>query len=206
MRHPISPIATIAFCLVLEAMCLGGTAHAQNGPATQFLKQKYQAVAAALHQPPGHARTARLSQIVGQLIDFETISKEALGAHWSERTPAQRQQFVTLLEQLVQRSYQGSVEQTLDYDIHYGAEERHGERVVVRLTARSRRNRRAPEVNIDYTLEHDDHGFRVVDITTDGVSMVDNYRSQFARIIRRDGWNGLIQKMQSRLAQPAETP
>ena len=46
--------------------------------------------------------------------------------------------------------------------------------------------------------------WRVVDVTTDGVSMVQNYRSQFNRIIDREGWAELISRMERRLEQGAE--
>ncbi len=68
-------------------------------------------------------------------------------------------------------------------------------------SARSRTQRRQPPVEIEYTLRRDGRRWRVVDVTTDGVSMVRNYRDQFGRIIARDGWAELIARMERRLEE-----
>jgi phospholipid transport system substrate-binding protein len=52
-------------------------------------------------------------------------------------------------------------------------------------------------------MQRTDGQWRVVDVATDGVSMVDNYRSQFNRIIVREGWDELISRMQRRLEEGA---
>jgi phospholipid transport system substrate-binding protein len=59
-------------------------------------------------------------------------------------------------------------------------------------------------VAIDYAMHLRDGTWRVVDVSTDGVSMVDNYRSQFNRIITSDGWGELVARMQRRLEQGSE--
>jgi len=71
--------------------------------------------------------------------------------------------------------------------------------VVVRTEARSRTNRRAPPVSIDYRMHLANGAWRVIDISTDGASMVQSYRRQFRRIISREGWDGLLSRMRSRL-------
>jgi len=71
----------------------------------------------------------------------------------------------------------------------------------VHTEARSRAQRRQPPVAIDYTVHQAGGGYKVVDVTTDGVSLVQNYRNQFHRIITRDGWPELIERMQHRLEE-----
>ena len=67
-----------------------------------------------------------------------------------------------------------------------------------------RQNRRAPAVSIDYLVVQRDGAWRIVDITVDdGMSMVDNYRNQFERILRREGWDGLMTRMRGRLTEEA---
>ena len=75
---------------------------------------------------------------------------------------------------------------------------------MVRTTARSKKERRKPPIEIAYALHQVEGKWRVFDVVTDGVSMVRNYRGQFARILRKDGWDGLLQRMRDRLDQGSE--
>ncbi len=74
-----------------------------------------------------------------------------------------------------------------------------GQVVTVRTLASSASNRRDPAVSIDYQMMKVGNTWRVFDISTDGVSLVRNYRTQFNRIIERDGWDALIARMRDRL-------
>lgn len=176
-------------------------ASAQSGPASRFLKRKHAQAERVLRRPAGPARSEALRSIIGGLLDYEAVSREALGDTWEERSEEERAEFVSLLRQLVERSYQQNLQRTLDYEVRWGGESPRGDAVLVQTTARSRENRRTPEVTIEYRMERRGNGWVVVDVVTDGVSMVRNYRNQFARIIRRDGWDGLMSRMRSRLEQ-----
>jgi phospholipid transport system substrate-binding protein len=179
---------------------------AQDGPAARFLKRKHDQAERLLRRAPQNdrdraRRTAQLDAILGDLLDYRAVSEQALDSTWGERSEAERAEFVTLLRQLVERSYQESLQRTLDYQIRWGDEVARGDAVLVTTTARSRRNRRAPEVTIEYRLKREGDRWVVVDVVTDGVSMVRNYRNQFSRILRRDGWDGLLGRMRTRLAE-----
>ena len=111
---------------------------------------------------------------------------------------------MSLLRQLVERNYETNLERILDYEVSYEGEQARGDRTVVTTSARSRAQRRQPPVEIAYAMVQSGGDWRVVDVTTDGVSMVQNYRSQFNRIIDREGWAELISRMERRLEQGAE--
>ena len=187
-------------CLLLVALV--PSAEAQSARAT--LERRHEEVNRLLRQPAEteaarRARSERLTAILDDLLDYEALSENALGDHWGERSAEERERFVTLLRQLVERNYEGNLERILDYEVTYEDEARRGDATVVTTSARSRSQRRQPPVEIQYTLRRADGAWRVVDVTTDGVSMVQNYRSQFHRIIGRDGWDELIARMRRRL-------
>jgi phospholipid transport system substrate-binding protein len=194
----------LGFCAV-AAMALGGTTPARADDAgTRFLEARHRGVQQILGDRAAgavaqKARTQRLSRALEALLDLEELSRRSLADHWNGLQPAQRDEFVTLLSQLVQQSYRKNLESTLDFTVRYTAESPLGDGVLVRTMARSKTNRRAPEVSIDYALHRHADSFRVYDVTTDGVSLVENYRRQFDRIIRRDGWAALIEKMRKKL-------
>lgn len=179
---------------------------AQERTASAHLEAQHEEVNRLLRQSATNdaarqQRSQRLTRMLNDLLDYEELSRRALGEQWQQRSEAERRQFVDLLRRLVERNYESNLERTLEYEITYDRESRRGDLTVVHTTARSRTQRRQPPVSIDYGMRSVNGTWRVVDVTTDGVSMVDNYRSQFTRIINREGWNELIARMQRRLEQ-----
>lgn len=196
-------VAFTLFAAVVTAGAAPGSARA-DATATQYLKSKHDQVARVLKAPAKDAaakkvREEKVTALIGGLLDYATVSANALPDHWTARTPKERDEFVSLLRELVERNYRQSLENTLEYSIKYVAEQPAGKGVVVYSTARDAKNKRSPEVTIDYQMEARGAEWVVVDVTTDGVSMVQNYRSQFRRIIEKDGWTGLVGRMKKRL-------
>jgi phospholipid transport system substrate-binding protein len=177
--------------------------------AETFLRDRHDAVQQLLRRPTrGDAavaqRRARLTEALGALLDYAELSRRALGEHDGRATPAQRTEFVSLLRQLVERSYQTNLESPSTYEVRYLGATAAGGAVTVRTVAKSRTNGRAPEVSIDYTLHQVGGEWRVFDIATDGVSLVRNYRAQFHRLVSRDGFDALLAKMRERVANEGD--
>lgn len=193
----------LAISWLLATLLPLASASAQDG-ARAYLERKHEEVNRILRQEASERRSERLRDLLNDLLDYPELSRRALGEHWEQRSEAERQQFVDLLRRLVERNYEGNLERILDFEVTYDRESRRGDLNVVHTTARSRTQRRQPPVQIDYAMRRVDGRWRVVDVSTDGVSMVDNYRAQFHRIIQRDGWGELIARMQRRLEQGAE--
>lgn len=191
----VSLSALVAIGLLVTAV---SHAHADPDEAREVLKREHRAVMRLMEKPEG-ARSERLDRMVRELLDFQELSRRSLGEHWDERSSAERETFVELLRKLVQRSYTGNVERTLDYEVSYEAAEQEGDVVLVRTTARSKKNPRKPPISIDYRMAENENEWRVFDIITDGVSMVQNYREQFDKIIQEEGWDGLLSRMRSKL-------
>jgi len=186
------------------ALSLATSAHAAE-TASSFLQARQKVVRTILKQKATtpeqtQKRNQALDTELQALLDFDELSKRALDQHWAGLQEAQRKEFVDLLRQLIQRNYQRNLESTLEFSIKYEAEQQVKEGILVKTLARSKTNRRAPEVAIDYTLLSTNGNWKVYDIVTDGVSLVENYRSQFNRIIRRDGWSSLIERMRKSLS------
>lgn len=203
-----------ALFLALGVLGIAGAVAAQppagSATATRFLQQKHQAVERVLRRPAKNAqaverRNAEVTRMLGDLLDYEALSRDALGSHWQARSEAERREFVALLRQLVERNYQDNLNRTMQFTVRYDGEApASGGAVVVRTSARSRTNRRAPAVEIHYTMRRAGNAWKVTDVSTDGVSLVRNYRNQFGRIIQRDGWADLIRRMRQRLSGNAE--
>lgn len=198
--------------LTLLLACLLPTAALADAAPTakDFLQKRHGEVVQILQRPAAgddaiNRRDADLKQALADLLDFHELSKRALSDHWEGLSADKRENFSSLLSQLVERSYQRNLESTMDYRVTYDAEKHVGDSIVVSTEARSTKNRRTPPVAIDYTLSPNGNTYRVYDVTTDGVSLVSNYKRQFNKIIEREGWDALLERMKKKLATDGET-
>ncbi|MBK8590981.1 MAG: ABC transporter substrate-binding protein [Sandaracinaceae bacterium] len=192
-------LAALSTLLLAGVVPAAADAQANPAEAQAFLTERHEALRTLFAQRASATRNQRLSTLVSELLDLEELSRQALRDHWDTRTPAQREEFVSLLRQLVQEQYERNLERTMNYTVTYDGADVRGQVVTVRTLASSASNRRAPAVSIDYQMVKVGNTWRVFDISTDGVSLVRNYRTQFNRIIERDGWDALIARMRDRL-------
>lgn len=177
-------------------LALASAQFAYAGAATDAVKAKQTAIADGVAKG-GDAAAKQLDEI----LDHAAIAEGSLGSEWANRTDAEKTQFSDLLKQLVRRSYERNIKKTQNYTIEYTAETAKGSQVVVSTKAVSKTDKRADPVEIDYTLAEKDGKWRIQDIKTDGVSLVSSYRSQFTKIIKKDGFPTLIQKMKDKIAK-----
>jgi phospholipid transport system substrate-binding protein len=126
-----------------------------------------------------------IKQRASELLDYAELCKRALGEHWPKMPAKQRDEFVATLRDLIERNYVKQLRTNLDYDVKYGDEEIKG---------------KSTTATIDYRLiQHDNH-WMVYDVITDELSLVRNYRSTFVRIINSSGYDGLLNKMKTKLS------
>jgi phospholipid transport system substrate-binding protein len=94
-------------------------AQANPAEAQAFLTERHEALRTLFAQRASATRNQRLSTLVSELLDLEELSRQALRDHWDTRTPAQREEFVSLLRQLVQEQYERNLERTMNYTVTY---------------------------------------------------------------------------------------
>ncbi|TFH28558.1 MAG: ABC transporter substrate-binding protein [Myxococcales bacterium] len=169
------------------------------GKAQQFIRVKHDKVREVLRKPDTPKRAEELTTLLGEFLDYDRLTRLSLDKEWDKRSPRERQQFVDLLQQLVERQYQRNMESTLQYNVKWVGTEPIDTGVKVKSSARSTKKKRQPPVAIDYSMSPDGEEWKVFDIFTDEVSLVTNYKRQFRRVIKDEGWNGLINRMQKKL-------
>jgi phospholipid transport system substrate-binding protein len=198
--------------VLLSAVCLASAGQAVAGPATDMVRQTTDQVLKVLEDPQLRSpdkqaeRQKRLRQISDQGFHWEEMARRALGTHWRERTPQQRQEFVALFKDLVERSYMNRLEQAAEerQAIQYLDEQVDGSRAVVKTKAITKRNQ---EVPIEYRLQKDGDRWLIYDVIIEGISLVNNYRSQFNQIINSSSYEGLVQRMKSKQTEdPTAAP
>jgi len=186
----------LCFALLLIA------APAQAGPGPEgFVKAKQGELTVLLKQAKTSATEQKIGAVFDQLLDYDTLAKESLADHWNDRSEPEKKEFHSILKQLVQRNYRKNLRKTLDYEVEYRGESKAKKGYLVRTVARNKKNPREEPISIDYVLHEVDGKWLVADIITEGSSLVNTYKSQFRRVIKKKGFDGLIKQMKAKLDQ-----
>jgi len=141
---------------------------------------------------------AEVDKVFDQVLDYRTLAQAALKDHWAERSEPEREEFTALLAKLVRASYRKNLKKTLGYDIAYKGTEQGKEGEVVRTVATSTKDARQEPLSIDYVVRSQGPAQRIVDVVTEGSSMVGNYRSSFNRIMKKGGFPEVLKRMRKR--------
>ena len=125
------------------------------------------------------------------------ISQKALGKYWAKHSKKQQDQFKNLLGKLfVYVAFPSSAKFFADLDLVYGTSKGKKDMIVVPLTVI---HDKEGEVDIDFWLKQSSNNWFVVDVILDGISMRNNLRSQFYKILKKNDFNELVRRMEKKL-------
>ncbi len=137
-------------------------------------------------------RRALLRKELFPYFNFEEMSRRSLGVHWKKRTPQERQEFVKLFTDLLENAYTGKIEGYKGEKIRFGKETLDLPYAEVKTTIVTPQGE---EFSVDYRLLADGNRWRVYDIVIEGVSLVNNYRSQFAGILQNSSFEEMTKQL-----------
>ena len=191
------------FCVVLFSFILSlsllVTAYA--GVPTDQMKQTIEKVIDILNnkelKKPGKVKERRtaIRKAVGEKFDFEEMAKRSLALYWKQRTPEEKKEFVSLYSDLLERSYIKKIENYSDEKIIYTDEKIDDGYAIVKTKIITKRN---VEIPIEYKLLKKNNKWDVYDVVIEGVSLVNNYRNQFSKIIRTSSYEELVKRIQNK--------
>ena len=148
-------------------------------------------------KPDPSADNQKHSHSALSFLNVAEISKKALGKYWTKRSDTEQEKFQALLGELfVHVAFPSSAKFFAELDLVYGKTKEKKTVVVVPLTVV---HEKEGEVDIDFHLIQNENQWQVVDVILDGVSMRNNLRSQFYKVIRKKNFNELIRKMDKKL-------
>lgn len=139
-------------------------------------------------------RRAKLEEIIGARFDYEEMAKRTLPTQWKSLTADQQKEFVLLFQQFLANSYAGNVDGYSGEQVEYGKERLKGDFAEVQTKVVSPK----VEIPLDYRLLKKSGEWRVYDVVIDGVSLMKNYRGQFARIIDSSSFDKLLEKLRTK--------
>ena len=127
-------------------------------------------------------------------FNFDKVSRMVLGKNWTKATPEQKTAFQAEFRSLLIRTYATALSKYRNQVIEYKPFRKASESNVASVKTLIVQPGGQP-IAVDYTLEKQADAWKVYDIVIEGVSLVTNYRSQFAQEIRTNGLDSLIKKL-----------
>lgn len=187
--------------VVVLILAVSGFRPAWAGAPSDQLRTHVDRVLKVLDDPAlkkdGHAheRRAAVRKIANEIFDFGETAKRSLGRHWQTRTPAEREEFVQLFADLLERSYLTKIELYGGEKILYNGDSVDGDQATVhtKIIAKG-----GTEVPIDYRMLRHGDRWVVYDVVIENISLVANYRSQFNKIIQTSSYQELVKKMKTK--------
>ncbi len=142
-------------------------------------------------------RRQKIREAIGKRFNFNQMVMRSLAEDWKSRTPQEQKEFQDLFKRLLENSYASKIESYSDEKINYVDEVIKGDYALVKTEI----VRKDGTINVDYKLIRNDGEWMVYDFVIEGVSMIRNYRSQFAKIIRKDSYEVLVKKLSDKIQE-----
>lgn len=124
-------------------------------------------------------------------VDFERMTRDAVGRHWQRATPEQQQSLMKEFRTTLVRTYSGAIERVSDQQVQMRPfrGDPNGQEVVVRSYVVQPKG---DPVQLDYRMQKTPQGWKIFDVNVLGIWLVENYRNQFSQQINEKGVDGLI--------------
>ena len=183
---------------------IGMTVPAVAGEPTEKIRQTTDKILSILGNPalrdPSRAKERRklIRSAIDERFDWEEMVRRSLATHWAKRTPEEKKEFLRLFSDLLERAYMGKIEEYSGEKVRYEGEAIDGEYAAVKVNIATKKNKDIP---VEYRLKKDRNDWFVYDVSVEGVSLVNNYRTQFNSIILESSYENLVKKIKEKLAQ-----
>jgi phospholipid transport system substrate-binding protein len=196
-RTLLRPASVLA---IVASLSMAGVAWA--GPALDAVKAKQTQLFELIGKPSTPETQKQLAALFDQMLDYPALAEASIGAEWAKLTDAQKKEFTDLLKQLVKKSYEKNLQKVLNFNIEYlGEAPADGGASLVKTKATHKTDKRELPVEIHYRVLKVGDAWKVRDIITEDVSLVEGYRSQFTKLLKDKGYAGLVEKMKEKVAK-----
>ena len=171
------------------------------GLPTDYVRQTAEKVLLILQDPRlkstdmRQERNNQLRQVISARFDFQAMAQSSLGPHWQRRAAEEQRDFVELFTDLVERTY---ADQIAAYDgekIAYGRETQDKDFAEVDTRIITKKGQ---DFSVNYKLRSSDREWKVYDVVIENISLVNNYRSQFDRVLAKSSFDELLRRMREK--------
>jgi phospholipid transport system substrate-binding protein len=151
-----------------------------------------------LKKPEGtHERVARLKKIAEVRFDYGEMAKRSLGGQWNKLAEREQQEFVVLFTEFLTATYVDKLHTYTGEEMTFLNERLEGDHAEVTSIMVGKKTK----IPMDYRLMKKGGNWKVYDVVIDGVSLIQNYRGQFAAILRSSSYEHLVQVLREKIAQ-----
>jgi len=193
LRRSWTPVVAILYLLVAVSTRAGGP--------TDELRGAIEKVQTILNDPQLKAagkkgeRLDKLRQVIQPKFDFTEMAKRSLGTNWQRRNPEEQRDFVKVFTDLLENAYVDSID---SYD---------GEKVVFTNEKQDKEygevntkivTKKGEEFSVNYKLHQASGNWKVYDVVIENISIVNNYRAQFNRVIVKSSYEELVRTMKEK--------
>lgn len=195
---------TAVFLSAIFSCILTMPASVHAGEATEQIRTTVDEILRILDdkelKKPGkeELRRTKIRQTVDVKFDFEEMAKRALALHWRKRTAEEQKEFVALFSDLLETSYINKVERYENEKVLYIDEKVEGRYAAVKTRIVTKKE---IEIPVDYRIFKKDSKWEVYDVIIEGVSLVNNYRTQFNQIIRSSSYEDLVDRLKKKVVK-----
>ena len=190
--------------VLLMSLVWSGASPAWAGVPTERIKETTDKIIAivsdsALKDPAKEKeRREKIRKAVDEMCDWDEMSRRSLGRYWAQRSAEEKKEFIQLFGQLLERTYVDKVEGYSGEKVIYAGERIDGDYAEVNVKIVTKKNTEIPVV---YKLRNKDQKWWAYDIVVEGVSLVNNYRTQFSDIMAKSSFEGLMKKLREKSAE-----
>ncbi len=201
IRRSITAVAVVLL-LVFQPFAAGATETASD-EAVQFVKKLGDDAVTILSTPDvaDEERKQRYRKLLDQGFAVNTIGRFVVGRHWRTATPEQRATYLALYRSFVLDTYTSRLDgysgQTFKV---LKALPINAKDTLVSTEVTSGKSG-SPSIRVDYRVRSRNGTLKIVDVVVEGISLIATQRSEFASVISRDGFDGLIELLRSHAAK-----
>jgi phospholipid transport system substrate-binding protein len=192
------PLAAFAAAAWLAIGVPGLHGQASTESPIDVVRSRNEAVSAILEtagDPVDDATLERLKDVINGFIDFQELSRRALGPHWDARTEQEKTDFVDVFRQLIRNSSVRKLGVYRADSVTYNPPEGSGDEITLVTVA----YRDEGSAEVVYEMHRVDGEWRAYDVIVDGSSTVRTYRDSFNQEIRRGSYEAMYAKLVDRL-------
>ena len=189
-------------CIFTVMLSLASLTRAQAGAPLDLVRTTVDRAIQILKDPKLSSpdkkkeRLDRLREALDAIFEYDEMAKRALGPHWRQRTPAEQEEFVKLFRDFLERVYSDKIGLYGGEKVRFGREVMDNEFAQVESTIIQPKGE---QIAVVYKLRQVNGQWKVYDAIVENISIVNNYRSQFDRVISSSSYEELVKRLRGQV-------
>jgi phospholipid transport system substrate-binding protein len=200
MRHGKAHNFLLLLLLTVMAAMPAPCFAAAGEPIDQLRESVDRILAILRRQDPDEQWVQKKEEIVAIVksrFDADELAQRVLAQHWRARSESEKKEFVSLFSQVLETTYINKLKAYSDEQVLFTRQIIKEDRGMVY----SQIVRNNQEIPIHYRVKNNNGDWRIYDIIIEGVSLVQNYRTQFDQILKQEDYAGLVRRMEEKIRE-----